>query len=394
MDILNIFSDIDNSLQRKLHLDPLGFQVVWSHFGQKIFKNRLTTVAFDIRNYNLNLFNHLLIFELEQKEGEIFSRGKIEKLIINLENIFIYSWYSWYQYQNWGTGILGSFNAQHKFNNKKTLKINLKLDISKIEVLKRQKILGVNGRYKGPFIKIGFFDNFYKYNENLLTNAKKHLFKNNDVKELFNLLIKKFQTIEFEVDKKITKCYNSIFKDKTTLKLKKFWIDKLLSTEEAKHLYNLIEIDKTENYSAKNLFSKCENCKIVNQIKQIEPFLSYLNYLFEYLLMFDGYKIDEIEKKYLEKLKKLKKWNLYLEFPKTNELLSIETYEDLINYHNRVMEDRKQLPWIELNNNKIKVNILKENNLNKTVDKLKTNNIEWIHDYYVSSLIELKKGLG
>ena len=390
MNVFDVFSEYDENLHVKLYLDPLGFQVVWSSLGQKIFKNRLTTVAFDIRNYNLNLFNHIIIHELESKSDELFSKEKKEKLIINLENIFVFSWY---QYKNnWGSGILGSFNAKSKFKDLEELEIDLNKKIEKIEVLKRQRILGVNGRYKGPFIRIGFFDEEYKYNEEMMNEANNQFFKNKNAKKLIKKLIKLFEKGRFKIDKNITKQYNEIFANRKNLELKEFWKSKLLATDEAKKIYEILL--KDDKLSVKEIFAKCPKiCKTAQKIRKIEPYLAYLDLLFKYLLTLDGEDIPTI--KHFSKLIQYKNEINNIDFERKNELLNIKNTKSLIEYHKNIMQMRNQRPWLEEVDGKIKVNILEDENkeeLEKGLSK-KIEDVDWRHDYYISSLKEIKKGL-
>ena len=100
----SIFTEYDESLTKGLNIDPLGFQIVWTYFGQKIFQNKTTSVALDIRSYNINLFNHYIIYQIIQEhEGlsfknlitnDITLKEKIEKTLIVLENLLTWSWYS------------------------------------------------------------------------------------------------------------------------------------------------------------------------------------------------------------------------------------------------------------------------------------------------------------
>jgi hypothetical protein len=56
---------------------------------------------------------------------------------------------------------------------------------------------------------------------------------------------------------------------------------------------------------------------------------------------------------------------------------------------------RNKRPWLEEVDGKIKINILEDEDkeeLEKELNK-KIENVDWIHDYYISSLKEIKKGL-
>ena len=54
----DLLTEFDERISSELNLDPLGLQVIWSAYGQKIFRNRISSISNDVRNYTLNLFDH------------------------------------------------------------------------------------------------------------------------------------------------------------------------------------------------------------------------------------------------------------------------------------------------------------------------------------------------
>jgi hypothetical protein len=61
MYIEKFFTEYDDDVSSQLNLDPLGLQVIWSAYGQEIFKNRISSISNDVRNYTLNLFHHHIV---------------------------------------------------------------------------------------------------------------------------------------------------------------------------------------------------------------------------------------------------------------------------------------------------------------------------------------------
>ena len=74
----NIFTIPDPSIVQEGSVDPLGMQVIWTHFGQKIFANKLTTVATDIRNYSVNLLHLHVLDRLKNEHSDLYEKA-IEK---------------------------------------------------------------------------------------------------------------------------------------------------------------------------------------------------------------------------------------------------------------------------------------------------------------------------
>jgi len=118
----NIFTQYDASLEKVLDIDPLGFSVIWTHFGQDIFNNKISSVALDPRSFNINMFNHFIVKNLIDNNtlytSSLFekdTRVAIEKILILLENMLIWSWYtSENNNDSWGEakiGLLGTSKA-------------------------------------------------------------------------------------------------------------------------------------------------------------------------------------------------------------------------------------------------------------------------------------------
>ncbi len=414
----NIFTEYDETLTVKHNIDPLGFQVVWTYYGQKIVKNKMTSVALDVRSYNINLFNHFVIHQiLLNREGldidklvtnQIPLKEKIEKILLTLENILIWSWFD--NRETWSNeeklGLLGTSRALVKWKNKTQLDLNINHKLEKLELLRNQKALGVSGRYKGPFISMGFFDSQYSpssYNKNDLLNEKVHdlmLQNSSPFKGLYYEVMKFFKTYSHGVIVPISliEAFESTFKNKAKVSsyTKKFWFFHLgFSSEEAAIVYENIKKDRSRREIFKR--SNEERQSILFQdILEVEPQLTFLNHLFEYLLLQDGNNIDELDLKYLIPLTTFEwKQKNDKRFPSSRieNLKAIKDYHTLIEYHKVVMAGRGQSPWIDLTlKNEISVKITKGSS---DVELILENGLdnEWIHDYYITSMRNIKIGL-
>ncbi len=65
--IQNVFTDYDDSVTGDSFRDPMGMQVIWSYFGQKIFGNLITSISNDIRNFTIALFHHSIIKAVQEE---------------------------------------------------------------------------------------------------------------------------------------------------------------------------------------------------------------------------------------------------------------------------------------------------------------------------------------
>ena len=429
--INNIFTEYDESLTKNINTDPLGFQIVWTYFGQKIFHNKTTSIALDIRSYTINLFNHYIIYQIIQENknlsfkslitNEISLKEKIEKTLIILENLLTWSWFStrddWTE--EYKSGLLGTYKALSIWEDEQTYLINFnERDFNKIEILKNQRSLGVSGRYKGPFRAMGFFKEYdessYKGSSELFENEIKELIEsqNSPLKNLYKEVIsflqkaQELKVIEIGKNNTLVNKYVESFKNPKDISLhtKHFWKKYLgLNQDEASIVYKHIDLDKKEQ-NTKQIFTKAleesfDN-KIFQDINQIEPQLTYINLLFDYLIVKSGNKISELNNDYILQLENFEWNNLSINtntsiFLRVEELKKIKDYKTLLEYHKIVMNKRSQMPWIELKNDEIlKTNIAKNIASNKSEELLsKGLNNDWLNDYYIYSIRNIKRGL-
>lgn len=171
-DWAHIFTVPDESLLTDSSVDPMGMQMIWTDFGQKIFNYKLTTVATDIRNFTINLFHHYLLYRLEHGEPQVFAKAIAHfpdyrnaydvkaGLLMFLEDLLIYALME--QGDSVETrGLLGSYKAQQMLKQDPE---TIWIEAEKTKgVLVRQIQLGINGRYKGPFINMKLLTTHFKY---------------------------------------------------------------------------------------------------------------------------------------------------------------------------------------------------------------------------------------
>ncbi|MBO6849718.1 MAG: hypothetical protein JJ867_04465 [Marinobacter sp.] len=99
----SLIAEYDDSLSGDSYIDPLGQQVSWATFGQRIFRNRVNSISNDVRNFTINLLHHGVIRSIQEDESVTVSPALIEAegdkgslpfihaCLIYLENVFTYS---------------------------------------------------------------------------------------------------------------------------------------------------------------------------------------------------------------------------------------------------------------------------------------------------------------
>jgi hypothetical protein len=175
-----ILTEFDETISSELNVDPLGLLVIWSSYGQGIFRRRISSISNDVRNFTLNLFNHAVIRSLIEDDGVVLSKGLSsypayggrgkdsaafkQACLIYLENTFTYAMIAAQNQKGVETtGILGISKARRRWEETQG---NPRLLFSHdpiAHVLVRQNSLGVSGRYKTPLVEMKFFDSAYDY---------------------------------------------------------------------------------------------------------------------------------------------------------------------------------------------------------------------------------------
>ena len=121
-------TEYDDSLSGESYIDPLGMLIIWSAYGQEIFRNRVNSISNDVRNYTLNLFNHYLVRRLIQDESILLSKrltdvyGGKDTLffkyacLLHLENLFTFSILKYEGKGGDSSGVLGISNGRRRWN--------------------------------------------------------------------------------------------------------------------------------------------------------------------------------------------------------------------------------------------------------------------------------------
>lgn len=176
----DFLTEFDERISSELNLDPLGLQVIWSAYGQKIFRNRISSISNDVRNYTLNLFNHCVTKALVEDDAVLPGKGLLhdkaysgrgkdstafkQACLIYLENVFAFAMVEAQAQASVQTaGVLGISKARRRWEETQG---NPRLVFSpgaRAHMLVRQNSLGVSGRYKTPLVEMGFFDGSYDY---------------------------------------------------------------------------------------------------------------------------------------------------------------------------------------------------------------------------------------
>ncbi len=433
----NIFTIPDNSLFKEGSLDPMGTQSIWSAVGQKIFQNKLNTISTDIRNYSINLFNHYLIRKVFTDHYEWVSQTinhyhHIDNefdfkaaLVLALEDIITGSLV--YQQKTQGNGvvsiagILGSYKAELKLGDE--FEHQIILDKSKGGFLVRQLSLGVNGRYKGPFMNMNLLSRDLRCNEYEWQKVDILFSKWNEakdliieflpmLKELFGSLNKDYPSIEFSVIKNnkslqdaIVNCFGHLRLDEN---VKSFWEAQLgLDSGAVKALYDKIDPQNnaqiTYQLAIKGLADEAEKQKL-QEVIDLESFLAPCTQVFYLMTQKSVNHLSQI-KDDANELKSIIKANskvdsLYTSIGRLRNLIDLimqsEDGESLLRnislYHHNVSQSKGTSPWIHIKEDGT-IERMHYVNPRYETSEFTEKNVPWYNDYYISTLKAISNGL-
>jgi hypothetical protein len=418
-------------------VDPMGMQLIWTYFGQLIFKNKLTTVSTDVRNYSINLLHHYAIHrffserqdEVKKAQARFSSYKEVYDvkggMIIFLEDLVVYALMDQKGPVN-TFGILGSHNAEERILKSKGDFSQIQIHAEKTKgVLVRQIQLGVNGRYKGPFLNMGLMTKNLEYDPKEFQMVEM-LFKSwPEGEQLVEYLLdclsdllknenKPYPLVTLDVYKNhsaLWSMYAACFGQfKPKLAWRNFWLEKLgITSGAAKAIFD--EIDQLELNadavslviaSAYKVTQEEKDKELLRSILDLEPFLTRCVHAF--LLLSDpGVKRVGDAKEDLHLLARSIAIENVIPLAARNARLQLliscvkdqlSSGEDfghaILNYHKKVMEDRGGIAWVELEQGELK------HHLSQGAPKSTAAVLHggyWYNRYYLDAVRSIQKGL-
>jgi hypothetical protein len=427
----------------------MGLQVIWTDYARKIFDDKISTLITDARILTINLFHAYLLNELHENNKlqvatEKFSSWKTERdarfgLLILLEDIFIHIFYEQEKLGDKSIvsdGLIGMLKANQVHRGKNPIRIRAEQNAG---ILTRQIQLGMMGRNKGGMISMGIFngdllilpdtrqriqDHFSQWESSVRLKNHLHNFINEIV--LKSSRNKQFPELDYEtirstkLFKAVRDGYIEVFGKRTLPKdIIRFWKDRLgFNSGASLALYDAvgkksgkeesIDIYKVMKDAYEDLAEELGEQQKIEAILRIEPFLSMADYTFRYISRKDFKKIDDHKKElkilreelrsagHEDKLqanhsdthKRLKELRSVMVAPD----LSLEDWiAEIIKYHKKIMDGRKNSVWLELQaNGSIKhiqsASLAEDLSLDTFLQKR-----PWFHGYYVESIHSLRK---
>jgi hypothetical protein len=414
-------TEYDDSLSGESYIDPLGMLIIWSAYGQDIFKNRVNSISNDVRNYTINLFNHYLVRRLIQDDSVRLSKrltdvyGSKDSLffkyacLLYLENLFVFSIL---RHEGKGLdsgGVLGISNGRRRWNETEG---NPRLIFShdkQGQILVRQLGLGVSGRYKTPLMEIGYFDGNYHYHlpsaERLWQGAEQFISGNKLLHALADLLVEHMKEIlsqnskqpetQFSaIPEKLPSAYAKAFASSGAVGkyARHYWLS-VTGLDNGAAGALLVVLDKNaknerpEDFTSQQLMAQTDRTSLpeaeqrkIEHIEQLEPFLADAMLLFTLLTYKKSQPLQAVTERWKafgrnehtlpHRAQGLRENQNLLGVVKgaarerLNALLQLagatrlsDQIRLLVDYHGRVMTERGQQPWLSLGDKGVKVHV-------------------------------------
>lgn len=454
MFLRQFLTEYDDSISSELNIDPLGLLVIWSRYGQAIFKNRVSSISNDVRNYTLNLFHHNVIRHLSADDSVVLSSGVGRELggrkslafkqacLIYLENLYTYSMLEAGDGSEGPdtSGVLGVTKGRQRWaasNENPQLGFSLQ---PKYQVLVRQLSLGVSGRYKTPMIEMGFFDKSYTYdavdagqkwnrvdefvtNQPALSELQQHLLSH--LKQLLDTGCKVPELAFSEIPAEIRQLYVKNFFSAAHVgqSSRDFWLgvselDKGAAGVLLETLDDLLKGGSYGDTSVKEIFAQAKRRLSKDDSERekfrcidiVEPFLADVDLLFTLMLTEKSQNLASLQSHWESFDREVSSLPTHAEqlanderliLPlgetakyRLRELLALQHCVDfesqvlhLLKYHQTIMSQRGQSPWVRLDaNDSLQVQVKQRR---KPEDFLPGS---WKHHYYIPQFGNLVSG--
>ena len=449
--LADIITDANKDIASSLYIDPLGMLVIWSSYGEAIFEKRVNSISNDVRNFTVNLMHHGVVQSLIADSsfvipenlkvaiGDKKSAKFAQACLLHLENIYVFSMLTAKEKNVDTSGILGSNNGRKILEAEDE---NPKLVFTtnrEGQILVRQLGLGVSGRYRTPFLELGYFDKYYHYNHDDVSKQRwddygKLLAKKPVLQLYFDAavahikrLIKRAESsnsspeIQFKNISEGLKqtCRSAFLSSKEVGKIMRdYWLNVTgLDHGSAGALLKVLKLNsekekvvpiEPENIIADALdLTDDEARQKLEHVMQVEPFLTRINLLFTLICRQNSQSIREIETEWeryggrhttlnelsrniSDSAKHVLTDSARHRFEKLSGVAQCDTLQqqiaELISYHKSVMHTRGQQPWVALRNGATKLHARPLS----PPDPAKE--LKWVNSYYLHQFNNLIRG--
>lgn len=445
--LADIITDANKDIASSLYIDPLGMLVIWSSYGEAIFEKRVNSISNDVRNFTVNLMHHGVVQSLiadssfvipenlKSAIGDKKSANFAQTCLLHLENIYVFSMLTAKEKNVDTSGILGSNKGHKKLKDSENNPILIFTNEREGQILVRQLGLGVSGRYRTPFLELGYFDKNYHYNhdevskqrwdEYRLLLAQKPILQSyfDAAVSYIKSLIKRAESSKSPLEIQFSEIPDN-FKNACRLAFstsgkvgeltRDYWLNVTgLDQGAAGTLLKALRKQSGGAIEPEDIFNvafndeNAEEREKLEHVMQVEPFLTRINLLFTLICRQNSQTMRDIESEWLkyggtnatladlyknisDSAKHVLTGSARHRFEKLSGVAQCETLQEqiaeLISYHKFVMHTRGQQPWVELRNGATKLHA------RQLSPPDPANKLKWVNSYYLHQFNSLIRG--
>lgn len=445
--LADIITDTNKDIASSLYIDPLGMLVIWSSYGEAIFEKRVNSISNDVRNFTVNLMHHGVVQSLiadssfvipenlKSAIGDKKSAKFAQTCLLHLENIYVFSMLTAKEKNVDTSGILGSNKGHKELKDSENNPILIFTNEREGQILVRQLGLGVSGRYRTPFLELGYFDKYYHYNHDAVSKqrwdeyrlllAQKPILQSyfDAAVSYIKSLIKRAESSKSPLEIQFSEIPDN-FKNACRLAFstsgkvgeltRDYWLNVTgLDQGAAGTLLKALREQSGGAIEPENIFNvafndeNAEEREKLEHVMQVEPFLTRINLLFTLICRQNSQTIEEIESEWekysgrhttlnelyeniSDSAKHVLTGSARHRFEKLSDIAQCQTLREqvaaLISYHKSVMHTRGQQPWVELRNGITKLHARPLS----PPDSAKE--LKWVNSYYLHQFNNLIRG--
>ena len=414
-------SEWDGRARPKGSRDPLGFELVWSHYGRKVIGN-LTTVTASLENFSVALLGFYWANELNPTStGTVKERSKrIKETFLRYEQLAGYLRHIHKTGPNSrendkGESILGSRRIKNRIE---TGKITLGPE-DEHQILSSQATQGLWGLYYSAMKAT----ELVKDDDRGLTDKGKEIARlieqklDSEADKLKKWLEKNTKLVREDLEKQCKKFFDAIRDSEACGKLLK---NLMMGSNKNKQLAE-VQIDLWEATRlylkeerpgpfVSGIKDKAQNADLLNRlsdIESVERLLVAMNNLFRYFQRKNGAELSEVikeigKKEYDYKDLRLPECHQLKGSPYEEKLTSIrndlfnnnveQAITKILELNGEVMKDRGGAPWIEIEKNKTLL-VRVPDETAELLDK-KELQTHWDNSYFLYSYLAVARNWG
>lgn len=384
------FSQFDERAKPKGSRDPLGFEVVWSHFGRRLVGN-LTTITSSVVNFKVALLGFVCAHELSENQQRPYTTEQIRHTFLRYEQLAAYLRLD----SGNASSLMGITRAKTSFDHLQDGKrVTLSSSID-AQILSNQASYGLWGLYSTALRQAALLKGDLREPTELArTLVTAMLGSNSDLKEALKSYIGADQSIAIQDVKGLSKRFGDALRNQSA---DRDLVRQLLTfTHEDEQLRNVYEglfsyanewIKETHQNDGSDLsrshllhsLAESDNALLARRaqdILKVEPVLVFCNVLFDFLRSQIDSNLGDVCSTLTER------WSLLTvglpealpaeSFPHKKILADILHHahsvdevplllRKLLEHNKSIMANRGGAPWVELDGqNKLKVKVSRE----------------------------------